>query len=262
MTDAVLVKIEGAVAEIRFNRPNVLNALDLALGEGFVAAVERVLAESSVRVVVLSGEGRAFMAGGDLGAFWATARLERPELSRRLIPPIHAALLRLTQSPLPTIACINGAAAGAGMSFALMTDLGVAAEDATFNLSYVKVGVSPDCGGSYALASLVGLRKALELALLSDTLDAQEALSLGLVNRVVPAARLREETFALARRLADGAPLSLGATKALVRRAAGRGLAQQLQDEYGSFAELSGTEDFDEALAAFFAKRRPAFSGR
>ena len=262
MTDAVLFFSDDGVAEIRFNRPEVLNALDLDLGAAFAAAVERALADPGLRVVVVSGEGRAFMAGGDLGLYKGASRDDRIEVSRQLIPPVHAAIARLTESPRLTIACVNGAAAGAGMSFALMTDLAVAADDAKFNLSYVKVGVNPDCGGSYALVRIVGLRKAMEIALLSETLDAQEALRLGLVNKVVPAAELRDQTFALARRLAQGPPLALGSTKALLRRAANANLADQLEAEYQGFARLSASKDFDEALDAFFAKRKATFTGR
>lgn len=262
VTQAVLVRVEGAVAEIRFNRPEALNALDLSLAHALSAAVDRVIADAAVRVVVLSGEGRAFMAGGDLNHFRTAGRSERPERSRELIGPASDALARLTESRLPTIACVNGAAAGAGMSIALMTDLAIAADDAKFNLSYVKVGANPDCGGSFALVRLVGLRRAMEIALLSDTLDAQAALSLGLVNRVVPAGELREAGLAMARRLADGAPLALASTKALLRRASGGWLREQLDAECEGFARLSGTDDFDEALEAFFTKRKPTFAGR
>ncbi len=259
-----LVELErnAAVAEIRFNRPEVLNALDLATAEAFSEAVDQALADTGVRAVVLSGEGRAFMAGGDLAYFRDRTPAERPEASRDLIGTMNAALLKLRRGSKPTVACVQGAAAGAGMSLALMADLAVAAEDARFTLSYVKVAASPDCGGSYALVQLVGLRRAMEIALLSDTLDAAAALRLGLVNKVVPAVNLREQTFALADRLARVAPLALAATKRLLLRSADGALAAQLDAEVESFAELSGSSDFNEALQAFFDKRSPLFEAR
>lgn len=262
MNDTVLLSISEGVAEIRFNRPEVLNALNMDLGRAFVSAVDQTLANPFVRAVVISGEGPAFMAGGDLGLFRDAGREERPEICRLLIPPIQDAILRLAESPLPTIACINGATAGAGVSFALMTDLAVAGQSARFNLSYVKVGANPDCGGSHALVRILGLRKAMEIALLSETIDATEALRLGLVNKLVPDSELRAETAAIARRLATSAPLALASTKALLRRAATSSLADQLQAEYEGFTRLSGSEDFGQAVDAFFAKRKPVFFGR
>jgi 2-(1,2-epoxy-1,2-dihydrophenyl)acetyl-CoA isomerase len=252
--------VESGIAEIRFNRPSRLNALDVDLAEHFAAAVESVLNDQSVRVVVISGAGRAFMAGGDLALFKAADRSDRPEVSRRLIRPLNLAIVKLAESPLVTIASVQGAVAGAGMSFAMMADLAVAAVDAKFTFSYTKVAVNPDCGGTYALVRLVGLRKAMEIALLADTLDAEEVLKWGLVNKVVPAAELREATFTMARRLADGPGLALASTKALLRRSCVGSLRTQLEAELECFVHLSGGADFDEGLNAFFSKRRPVFT--
>lgn len=262
MSEPVLVQVEDAIASIRFNRPEVLNALNLDLARGFLAAVDQVIADQTAKVVVISGEGRAFMAGGDLGYFKALPKAARPAASRVLIEPLNEAMLKLAQCRLPVIASINGAAAGGGMSFALMADLAIAADDASFNLSYIKVAQNPDCGGSWALARLVGLRKALEIALLSDTIDAPEALRLGLVNKVVPAADLRSASLEMARRLARGPALAVAATKALLRGAAMTSLEDQLEAECSGFARLAGSDDFDEALDAFFGKRKPSFAGR
>jgi len=143
---------------------------------------------------------------------------------------------------------------------ALDSDLAVAADDAKFTFSYTKVAVNPDCGGTYALVRLVGLRKAMEIALLADTLDAEEVLKWGLVNKVVPAAELREATFTMARRLADGPGLALASTKALLRRSCVGSLRTQLEAELECFVHLSGGADFDEGLNSFFSKRRPVFT--
>ena len=258
----VRLDFNGAVAEIRFNRPDVLNVLDLDTARAFEDAVDRLLDHAEARVAIISGEGRAFMAGGDLGYFRREGPDARPEASRRLIGAMNSAILKLMQSPLITLACVQGSAAGAGMSLTLMCDLAIASEDATFNLAYVKVGANPDCGGSYALVQLVGLRRAMEIALLSDTLDAASALRLGLVNRIAPPGELRQVAEAWARRLADASPLSLAATKRLLRGAMGASLADQLHAEMESFATLSASADFEEALEAFFSKRKPAFTGR
>src|SRR5205814_1662328 len=155
---------------IRFNRPNVLNAPNIEVAEEFEAAVNTVLTQETNRVLILSGTGRAFMAGGDLGAFRAAPRQDRPRISRRILEPFNRALEALTGSTLITIASLQGAVAGAGMSLAMMADLAVAAESTKFSFSYTKVAGCPDCGGSIALAQLVGLRKALEIALLSDVI--------------------------------------------------------------------------------------------
>ena len=262
MSERILRLDHGAVAEVRFNRPEALNALDLRTAEAFRTVVAGVVDDPAARAILLSGEGRSFMAGGDLAYFRDLERAARPQASRRLIGAMNVAVLALAEGGKPVVAYVQGAAAGAGMSLALMADLAVAADTLRFNLSYVKVAACPDCGGSYALLQLVGPRRAAEIALLSDTIDAPAALRLGLVTQVGPARTARTEAMALAQRLAEGAPLALAATRRLLQRAAGISLAEQLEAEMESFAELSGTADFDEALQAFFAKRPPRFSGQ
>lgn len=259
MSVTVILSIEEEVAEIRFNRPNVLNAPDIEVAEQFEAAVNAVLAEATNRVVILSGSGRAFMAGGDLGAFRAATRQDRARVSRRILEPLNRALEALASSALITIASVHGAVAGAGMSLAMMTDFAVAAESTKFSFSYTKVAGCPDCGGSFALTRLVGLRKALEIALLSDVVDARTALSVGLVNRVVPDEELRSTTLQLAQRLRSGPRQSLGSTKRLLRQSSSRTLPEQLSAELENFAALSGAADFQEGIDAFYEKRAPRF---
>jgi 2-(1,2-epoxy-1,2-dihydrophenyl)acetyl-CoA isomerase len=260
MSDPVLVSSSGGVTEIRFNRPERLNVLDVELAEGFAAAVARVMADPSVRVIVVSAEGRAFMAGGDLAHFHRAS--DKKVAAAQLIDPVHAALKTLAQAPQIILGSLKGPVAGGGMSLALGLDLLVAADDATFNLAYARVAASPDCGGSWALPRLVGVRKALEIALLSETIDAAQALHLGLVNRVVPRATLEEETTKLALRLAAGPAVAHGNIKALIRGSFQRDHAAQLDAEARSFAECAATADFTEATDAFFEKRKPVFGGR
>ena len=256
----VLYRNSDGIAEIRFNRPARLNAFSVEIAEGFAGAVDKAVEDPSVRVIVLASEGRAFVAGGDLEHLRKAQ--DKAQAAGELIGPAHDALKRLASSPKISIASLRGAAAGAGMSLALSVDLAIAADDAKFNLAYVNVATSPDCGGSWALPRLVGMRKALEIALLSETIDAQEALRLGLVNRVVPLAELEAETAKVALRLAGGAGAAQGRTKSLMRMSFERSFDAQLDAEAESFAQCSVTQDFSEALEAFFHKRKPKFNGR
>lgn len=249
---------DGAIAHIRFNRPAVLNAIDVPTANGFLAACQAASEDKEVRVVVLSGEGRAFIAGGDLAAM-----KESPvDTAQALIGPMHGGIALLAAMDAPVLASLHGAVAGGGLGVALAADLAIAAEGTRFNLAYVNIGASSDCSTSWALPRLVGMRKAMEIALLGESFDAAEALRIGLVNRVVPAATLQEETGKLARRLADGPPLALGRLKRLIRDSLGRGLQEQLDAEAAGFAACAGTADFAEGVAAFFDKRPARYQGR
>ncbi len=256
----VLLDISDGIARIRFNRPAVLNALDEASILAFAAAVEQVAGSGTARVVVLSGEGRAFLAGGDVGRFHA-AGPDAPNVVAAIIDPFHAAMEKLAALDAPVIAAVHGAVAGAGLSVALAADLCIAADDARFTLAYARIGTSPDGSATFSLPQVVGLRKALELALLSDVIDAQEALSLGLVNKVVPAAELAAEADALARRLAAGPTLALGKIKRLMRGSFSRTLSEQLGAEREAFIASARTADFAEGVAAFVEKRPARFEG-
>lgn len=256
----VLLEVRDHVAEIRLNRPAVLNAIDPTTAAAFEQAAASAVADDSVRVVLLCGEGRAFAAGGDL-AFMREAP-DRAAAVHSLFGPIHAALERLAASPKPVLGALQGPVAGAGMSLALATDLAIAADDMVMNMAYINVGAPPDCGGTWALPRLVGLRKAMEIVLLSDRIPAAEALRLGLVNRVVPRDQLAQEARALALRLAAQAPLAMGHVKRLLRSSLERTLPAQLAQEGEAFAANAASEDFLEAVNAFFGKRAPVFRGR
>lgn len=256
---SVLMDIRGGVAEIRFNAPARLNVIDPPMAAGFAQAVERVTNTAGVRVIVISGMGRAFMAGGDLDYFNRAA--DKPAAARSVIEPMHGALKLLAAAPQIVVGSLKGAVAGGGMSIALGLDLVIAADNTVFSMAYARIAASPDCGGSWALPRLVGTRKALEIALLSDDIDAEEALRLGLVNRVVPLAELEAETAALAQRLACGAAFAQGQSKLLIRAAQDRSYDAQLDAEAEAFAACAQQQDFSEALTAFFAKRSPHFQG-
>ncbi|TKC90065.1 enoyl-CoA hydratase [Trinickia terrae] len=249
---------DGAIAHIRFNRPAALNAIDVLTAEGFLAACQAAADDEDVRVVVISGEGRAFIAGGDLAAI-----KESPvATARALIGPMHNGIALLAAMDAPVLASLHGAVAGGGLGVALAADLAIAAEDTRFSFAYVNIGTSSDCSTSWALPRLVGMRKAMGMALLGETLDAAEALRIGLVNRVVSADALSDETGKLARILAEGPTLALGSLKRLVRDAFSRDLHGQLDAEAVAFAACAGTADFAEGVAAFFERRPARYRGR
>jgi 2-(1,2-epoxy-1,2-dihydrophenyl)acetyl-CoA isomerase len=256
-SEPLIVTRDGPIVRLCFNRPAAFNAIDVPMAQAFLAAMENIAADSAIRAVVLSGEGRAFMAGGDLAAL----RDDPVGAVDALITPMHEALSMLTSLPCPVLAILHGAVAGAGLSLALACDLAIAAEGTRFNLAYVNVGTSCDVGASWSLPRIVGQRKALELALLGDTVDAAEALRLGLVNRVVPAAELAQEGERLARRLASGPPTALAELKGLMRDSWQRSLPEQLHAEHMAFRRCAATGDFVEAIDAFFSKRPARFQG-
>ena len=247
----------GGIARLRFNRPAQLNTINAEVADAFAAACRAIEADPTVRVVVLSGEGRGFGAGGDL----VELRDGGEAAAAALIGPMHDGLKRLVALDAPVIASLHGVVAGGSFSLAMACDLAIAAVGTRFDLAYVNLGASCDLSSSYHLPRTVGLRRALGIALLGEALDANEALALGLVHRVVPADRVGEETEALARRFADGPTLALGRLKRLFRASMQNELASQLDLERDAFVDSTRTADFHEGLDAFFAKRKPAFAG-
>ena len=254
----LLLERHGAVATLRFNRPEALNAIDVPMANAFLAAVQSIAADPGVRAVVLRGNGRGFMAGGDL----ATLRADPVQGAIDILTPLNAALQLLAQMNAPVIAQVHGAAAGAGLSLVLMADYVIAAEGTRFNLAYINLGTSCDVGASWALPRIVGVRQALEIALLGEAFTADDALRLGLVNRVVPGAELDSATTALAQRLASGPTLAYGAMKRLMRASMDHTLPEQLAAEKGAFVHCAGTEDFRAGVEAFHQRQSPQFVGR
>lgn len=249
---------EGAVATLRFSRPNALNAIDVPMAQALLAAVQQLAADPGVRAVVLCGAGKAFMAGGDL----ATLRANPVQGAVDLLGPLNAAVQVLAGMNAPVLAKVHGSVAGAGLSLMLQADFVIAAEGTRFNLAYINLGTSCDVGASWALPRLVGLRHALEIALLGDTLTTTDALRLGLVNRVVPAKHLDEVAATLIDRLAHGPTQAYGAMKRLMRASFDRDLDTQLIAETAAFAGCAATEDMRAGIEAFFAKQPPKFEGR
>lgn len=248
---------EGAVAHIRFNRPEALNAIDRSMAGGFLRACQAIAADPAVRVLCLAGEGRAFMAGGDL----VEMRSDPIGSSQELIAGMHAGIRLLAGLQAPVVAQVHGAVAGGGLGLMLACDLVVAAEGTRFSVAYPLIGASCDCSTSWGLPRAIGLRKATELALLGDTIDAGEALRLGLVNRSVPQERLAAETDAIVQRLAAGPTQALARLKKLLRSSLDHDLDTHLDAEAAGFTACAATADFREGVGAFLDKRAARFTG-
>ena len=264
MNDSVLFDVRDAIGTVTLNRPASLNALNDDMVQGLVAVMAAAAADPAVRCVVLRGAGDHFMAGGDLKFF--QGRLGEPAAARHaffhdMIGRLHPAMVSMRSMPKPILVRLQGAVAGFGLSLSLAADLAVVAEDTYFTLAYSLIGTSPDGGSTFHLPRVVGLRKAMEIALLGDRFDAATAERLGLVNWIVPAEALDRETDKIARRLADGASLALGHTKRLLSQSFDNDLAAQLDAEREAFAACGASADFAEGITAFLEKRRAAFRG-
>jgi len=262
MSDSVLVERANRVATVTLNRPEALNALDSAMVDALVASMASLATDESLRVIVLRGTGAHFMAGGDVRAFAQVvdeAPSARQTHFQQLIRRVHSAIELLHRMPHPVIARVQGAVAGFGFSLMCACDLVVAAEDAYFTSAYRHLALTPDGGLTFALPRIVGLRKAIEILLLSERFNAAEALRLGLVNTVVPLGELDATVEALAQTVSNGPVQALRNAKRLARQSLDRTLSEQLQAEATSFAQCAATSDFVEGVRAFLAKRKPRF---
>jgi 2-(1,2-epoxy-1,2-dihydrophenyl)acetyl-CoA isomerase len=262
MGDTVLFVRVGAHAVITLNRPQALNALNADMVEDLAGVVRQVAGDSKIGALVIKGSGGHFMAGGDIRMFAGKLGLSPADRRRELIElieKVHALVLDIQNLDVPTVASVQGAAVGFGMSLVMLCDLAVASEQAYFNLAYASLGVSPDGSGTYYLPRIVGPKRAMEIALLAERFDARVALSLGLVNRVFPDSELDAQTTALAERLAAGPRLAYSNTKRLLARSLASTLADQLQREAQGFADCAATSDFTEGVRAFLERRRPQF---
>ena len=261
--ETVIYELNGSVATIQMNRPEALNALSLQLGKDLKAAVEKAIADE-VRAIVLTGSGRAFCSGGDLREMKAMGDSEG-NIEAFLDSPLkalHDVILLIRETPVPFIAAVNGVCAGAGTNFALACDLVLAADDASFNEAFVRIGLSPDCGGTFFLPRVVGEKIATELFMTGGTVDARRAAEIGMINRVVPAAELLEEAGKLAQQLAKGPTGSYGRIKRMMNATFSNDLRSQLDLEAGCQLESGKSNDFKEGVSAFFEKRGPGFTGK
>jgi 2-(1,2-epoxy-1,2-dihydrophenyl)acetyl-CoA isomerase len=256
----LLCERSGAIATITLNRPDARNALDMVMRGELGAALDEVEADAAARVLILTGAGGHFCAGGDV----KTMREKRYTAAegRARVELLNRTILRLVDFPKPTLAMVDGYAVGAGTNLALCCDLVVASDRAKFGELFWKIGLVPDGGGTWLLPRLVGMARAKELIFTADIIDAAEAARVGLVNRVVPAAELAATTRALAEKIAAGPPAVLKMAKHMVNRAATSDLAAALDLEAFSQGIAIASDDHQEGLAAFFEKRPPKFTGR
>jgi 2-(1,2-epoxy-1,2-dihydrophenyl)acetyl-CoA isomerase len=260
-TPPVLYQVTGAVATITFNRPDRMNALDLATKEALLDSLRKAGADDSVRAVVLTGTGRAFCVGQDLREH-SENLLTGGDVSTTVRKHYNPITLAITTMAKPVIAALNGVAAGAGAGFAFACDLRIAADTAAFNLAFAGVALSADSGASWTLPQLVGRARALELLLRPETIPVARAAELGLVTEIVPAAELSEYAAALAAKLAAGPTVCYASLKESVGYAATHSLAETLDFEDTMQARCGQTGDHLEAVQAFLAKRAPVFNGK
>lgn len=262
MFETVKYELNETVAIVTMNRPDALNALSLQLTVDLKSAIEKAI-EDKARAIVLTGEGRAFCSGGDLremSEMWKKegrieAFMEEP------LKALHDVILLMRETPIPFIAAVQGVCAGAGTNFALACDLIFAAENATLNEAFVRIGLSPDCGGSFFLPRAVGEKLAAEILMTGDTLSAEKAYELGMINRVASAESLMTETLQMAQTLAKKPTAAIGRIKQMLNATFSNDLKQQLDLEHQLQIESGKGNDFKEGVQAFFEKRQPEFTG-
>jgi 2-(1,2-epoxy-1,2-dihydrophenyl)acetyl-CoA isomerase len=259
---SLLYERRDGVALLTFNRPERMNAIGGTLKQDIAAAIAHADDDVEVRVIVLTGAGAAFCAGGDVKEMAEQLASGGRPLEEKIRPARDAMLLAIHEARKPVIAAINGAAAGAGMNMALAADIRIASSTARFSQAFIKRGLSLDSGATYFLPRVVGLSKACELAFTGDTLDAQEALRLGIVSRVVATEDLMATAHELAVRIAAGPPVAIRLAKQAIYRGQHGDLRDALGREAAALNVCMDTEDAVEGMASFREKRPPNFMGR
>ena len=260
--ETIQLEMRGAVAVITLNRPESLNALTTEVGQEFQAAIGDAR-ERGTRAIVLTGAGRAFCAGGDLREMQKIAQREG-KIEAFFDEPLrmlNECILLIRRAPLPFIAAVNGAASGGGCNLALACDLVVAGESAKFNQAFIKIGLVPDCGGTFILPRLVGWKLATEMMMTGDVVTAARALEMGMINAVVPDDELLARALAMAERLAQAPTAAIGRIKELLEASGTNDYGGQLELERKTQIQSGLTKDFKEGVAAFLEKRPPKFVG-
>jgi enoyl-CoA hydratase/carnithine racemase len=259
--DVLLIERDGPVAVLTLNRPRTRNALDPALLQALGAALPAAAGDPAVRAIVLTGAGGAFCAGADLKAAMTQGATAFDSLDTT-IDGYHALIHAIVHAPKPVVAAVDGPAVGFGCDLALACDLRVLSTEAYLQEKFVKIGLMPDGGGTFWLPRLVGLARAMEMLLLGEPVPAEQALAMGLVNRVVPVSMLREKALELAHRLAKGPPLAFAEIKKAVRASLGGTIDPALELEKRGQMRCLTSADCMEGIMAWMGKREPTFQGR
>jgi 2-(1,2-epoxy-1,2-dihydrophenyl)acetyl-CoA isomerase len=258
-TPSLLFERNGPIATLKLNRPDVGNAIDIPLARALMEAAIACDEDDAIRCVVVTGSGRLFCAGGDVVSFNGAGESIGSFL-KEITVYHHAAISRLAHMNKPVVTAINGPVAGGGIGLALVGDIAIAARSAHFTLAYSALGLSPDGGSTWLLPRLIGLRRTQEMALLNRRITAEEAVSLGMITRVVDDAALSAEAADVATRLATSATQALGKVRSLLLHSSTASFESQMQAEADAIAAMGQSPHGREGVAAFVAKRRPDFS--
>jgi enoyl-CoA hydratase/carnithine racemase len=262
-TNPILLREDhGRVAVLTLNRPDKLNALSNDLLAAIAEQLDRIELDPSIRVIVITGAGRAFSAGADIAGFQPHLEAGPAEAVAHFMRPGHQLTRRIESYPKPVIAAINGLAYGGGCELVESIHLALAADTATFSKAEINIGIIPTFGGTQRLARNIGRKAAIELILAGRVFDAAEAARLGLVNRVIPASDLMDAALAFAAQLAEKPPLTISAALAAIHRGLDASIDDGLAIEQAEFARIVPTYDAREGVAAFVEKRAPKFLGR
>ncbi|CAH2904022.1 MAG: Enoyl-CoA hydratase (EC [uncultured Paraburkholderia sp.] len=262
MSEELKFAIDNGIATITLNRPEKLNAFTDAMQDSWLEALEECRTNPEVRVIVMTGTGRAFTTGGDVESFSASAEQTAANIKARVAEGVQRLPRKIAEIDKPVLAALNGLATGGGLDIALACDLRFAAESARFAETYLRMGLIPGVGGAYLLPRIVGMSKALEMFWSADWVDARDAERIGLVNKVFPDEQLMDGTYAFARRVADGPPLAVQLIKRVMRFGLDKDLATAHELVAANLPIVRSSEDHREAVAAFKEKRTPQFKGR
>ena len=260
--ETIQLEMRGAVCVLTLNRPDRLNALNVQVARDFKAAVAEAI-EHGARAILLTGAGRAFSAGGDLREMQEIAKHDgRVEaFFDEPLRLLNEAIMLIRQTPVPFVAAVNGVASGGGCNLALACDLVIAAESAKFNQAFIKIGLTPDCGGTFMLPRLVGWKRATELLFTGELVGAQAAAEMGMINSVTSDEELMSRAMAMAEQLAQAPTAAIGEIKRLLDASAANDFKSQLDLEHKTQIESGKTKDFVEGVSAFLEKRPPRFVG-
>jgi len=260
MAHGIQFELRDAIARLTLDRPEIGNALDIPMARELMELAIRCEGDAAIRCVLITGNGKLFCAGGDVGSF-ARAGDKLPDFLREITAYLHAAHSALARMPKPLVVAVNGATAGAGIGLAACGDIVLADPAASFMLAYTGIGMTPDGGTTWLLPRLVGLRRAQELCLTNRKLSAAEAAAIGLITRVTESGKLAEEAGAAAAQLAAGATVALGNTRRLLLESFANPFEAQMELESRAIAAQARTADGREGIASFVEKRKPRFTG-